>query len=219
MTVRYSLLLALLLPFAVLAARPAAPAGPAPVAGVDYEVIEGGAPYAPVAGKIEVAEVFGYWCPHCAHFEPMLDAWKSRQSADVRLTYVPMPRGAADPLAQAFFASENLGQLATTHAATFRALHDEHSLPRNPTVDELASFYVQLGLDAARLRAALASPAVRDRLKPAYEFAARSGVEGTPTLIINGKYRVTARTLEDTLRVADHLVASERAAAATSRRR
>jgi len=39
----------------------------------------------------------------------------------------------------------------------------------------------------------------------------RSGVEGTPTLIINGRYRVMGRRLEDILVIADQLIARERA--------
>lgn len=214
---RFHLLLALLLPFTALAVGPA-PAGPAPVAGTDYQAVENGAPYAPVAGKIEVAEVFAYWCHHCANFEPRLDAWKSKLPKDVRVTYVPLPAGPGDPFARGFFAAQAAGKLDVTHAATFRAVHAEHSLPRNPTIDELASFYGHLGLDAARLKADMESAALAGKLKAAHEFAVRSGVEGTPTLIVNGKYRVTGRTLDEALRIADHLIARERAAARSARR-
>jgi hypothetical protein len=34
----------------------------------------------------------------------------------------------------------------------------------------------------------------------------RSGVLGTPTLVVDGRYRVTASTREDTLRIARALV-------------
>jgi thiol:disulfide interchange protein DsbA len=40
----------------------------------------------------------------------------------------------------------------------------------------------------------------------------RSKVEGTPTLIVNGKYLVKGRSWDDMLRIADHLIAKERAA-------
>jgi len=38
----------------------------------------------------------------------------------------------------------------------------------------------------------------------------RSQVGGTPTLVINGKYRVLGRSYEDMLRIADALIARER---------
>jgi thiol:disulfide interchange protein DsbA len=38
-------------------------------------------------------------------------------------------------------------------------------------------------------------------------------VESTPTLVVNGKYVVRARTFKDRIRVMDALIALERAAA------
>ena len=56
--------------------------GGAPVAGKDYVVIN--PPVAtPANGKIEVVEFFWYGCPHCNAFEPMLEAWAKKLSADV----------------------------------------------------------------------------------------------------------------------------------------
>ena len=56
------------------------------------------------------------------------------------------------------------------------------------------------------------SPATDLLLERSKEFAVATGIEGTPTVVVNGKYRVTARGFEDTLRVTDYLVAKERAA-------
>ena len=208
MRIRLSLLLALLLPFGTVAASP-----DAPVEGTDYHVIENGAPLAPLAGKIEVVEVFGYWCHHCADFQPKVEAWKAKLPKDVRFTYLPLPNGPADPFARAFFASQAAGTLARTHDATYVAIHTDHSLPRNPTADELAAFYGRRGVDGAKLRALMDSAEVVARLRPAYDFAMRSGLEGTPTLVINGKYRVDGGTHEERLRIASQLIARERAGA------
>ncbi|HEU5284477.1 MAG TPA: thiol:disulfide interchange protein DsbA/DsbL [Burkholderiales bacterium] len=213
MTFRLSLLLALLLPLAAVAAPPAA----APVEGTDYEVIAGGAPYEPVAGRIEVAEVFGYTCPHCAHFEPALQAWKAKQPKDVKLTPIAAPFGGYwEPYAKAYFAAKALGIVERSHEAVFRALHEEGTLPRNPTDDELAGFYTRFGVQPARFIALLNSPGVDAQMERALAFLQRSGVEGTPTLIVAGKYRVTAKQA-DVLRVVDQLVARERAAAKSRR--
>jgi protein dithiol oxidoreductase (disulfide-forming) len=212
-----SLLAALLLPFAAAAASAAQPA-PTPVAGTDYEVIEGGTPLAPLAGKIEVVEIFGYWCHHCADFQPKVEAWKHTLPADVRFSYLPLPKGDGDPFALGFFASQTAGTLTTTHDATYVAIHTEYTLPKNPSLDEMATFYGQLGLDSARLKTLMESPAIVAKLKPAREFATRSGLEGTPTLIINGKYRIDHGSHDDRLRVAAQLIARERAAAKSRKR-
>lgn len=206
------LLLALLLMLAPLAVAAPPPA----VEGRDYAVIDGGAPWQPAKGRIEVAEVFAYSCGHCARFQPMLDAWKRRQPKDVSVRYVPLPYGRDDALARGFFATRSAGALDRVHARLFRAVHTEHALPRNPTIDELAAWYGQQGLDAAKLRAAMADPALADRLAAARQFALRSGVEGTPTLIVDGRYRILGDSLEALLRNADAVIAQVRSAQATS---
>jgi thiol:disulfide interchange protein DsbA len=204
---RLALLLIALLPFAASAAPAATPA---PVAGTDYEIIENGSAYAPVKGKVEVVEVFGYWCHFCAEFAPKIEAWKRKLPADVNLVLLPLPRGEGDPLASAFFAAQEAGALPRTHQATFRAIHEDHALPRNPTMDEIATFYAQFGLDPAKLSASMQSPSIAAKLMPARKYAIDSGVEGTPTIIVNGKYRVTGKNFDDTLRIADELIERER---------
>lgn len=204
-----ALCFALLLP----AAASAADAPDAPVAGTDYEVIDNGIPLAPLAGKIEVVEVFRYECPHCFEFQARLDAWKRALPKDVRFTYLPLPASPDDAFALAFFASENAGTLPRTHDAIYRAVHETHELPRNPTVGELAAFLGPLGVDTARLTTLMESPAAAQRVKSAWEFAARNHVDGTPTLIVNGTYRIVHGSHENRLRTAAYLIARERAAA------
>jgi thiol:disulfide interchange protein DsbA len=185
----------------------------APVEGEDYVVIADGRPWQPLAGRIEVVEVFGYWCHVCDEFQPLVDEWKKKLRKDVRFSYVPAAFNPGDAYARAYFAAESLGALGKTHHATFRAIHDEQSLPqRNASIDEVATYYDTLGVDATRLKAAAQSPATDAKMAAAREFAVRSGVHGTPTLVVNGVYRVQAESLQDVLRIADALIAKERAA-------
>lgn len=206
-------LLLMLLAIAPLSACAAAPA--ALVEGDDYEVIAEPGPFAPLAGKIEVVEVFGYTCPHCAHFEPQLEAWVAKQPADVRFTPVPAAFGGYwDSYARAFYAAEQVGVRQRSHADVFKALHVQGSLPaQNVTPDELATFYAQYGVQPQRFVEALRSQQVDDKVKYARAFAMRVKVTGTPMLIVNGKYLVKGRTFDDTLRIAAALVARERTGA------
>ncbi|HEX2596535.1 MAG TPA: thiol:disulfide interchange protein DsbA/DsbL [Luteimonas sp.] len=199
------LLSCLLFALPVLAAAP-------PVEGTDYVLIDNGQPYAPLAGKIEVVEVFGYWCPHCAEFQPQLSAWKRTLPADVHFTYVPAVFTAGDNFARAYFAAEHYGILARTHDAMFPAIHVQGLLPLNASVPELAAYYATQGLDPAKAQAYMDSPEVEAKLEHARQFALHSGVEGTPTLIINGRYRITAATHADGLRIAGQLIDQLRAA-------
>lgn len=190
--------------------NPAAPTGPAPVEGVDYVRIDGGTPYAAVPGTVEVAEAFGYACSHCARFEPALRAWARTLPKGVRLVPVPAPW---DPYARAYIAARTLKVSEASHDAVFKALHEDGSLPlRNPQPGEIAQFYARYNVPVARFTAAMAAPSVDAELQRAEAFVERSGVEGTPTLVINGRYRITARSREDVFRVANHLIAAERRA-------
>lgn len=202
-----TLLFALLLPVSAVAAPPATPA----VEGVDYQLIEGGQPYRPLQGKIEVVEVFAYSCPHCAAFQPKFDAWRLRQPRDVRVTFVPWTEADGSPSSRAFFASEALGAVERTHGALFRAMHDEGTMPRNASDAELQQWLVGQGLPAAKVQAAWNAPAMAANLRHASDFAHAMDVEGTPTLIVNGRYRVLGKSRDDQLRILDALIASSRA--------
>lgn len=207
---RLFLLLLALLPLAACAADSAAP-----VEGQDYEVIAEPGPFAPLAGKIEVVEVFGYPCIHCAHFEPLLEAWVARLPAGVRFTAVPAAFGGHwDAYARAFYAAEQTGVLRRSHADVFKALHEQRSLPmQNVSPQELATFYAAYGVQPQRYIDALRSDQVEEKVKAARAFAMRVKVPGTPALIVNGKYLVRGRSFEDQLRIASALVDRERAAA------
>ena len=209
---RLSLLLLILLPLAACAADKKAP----PVEGEDYVLIDGGQPYAPLAGKVEVAEVFGYTCPHCAHFEPTLEAWTAKQPAYVRVTPVPAAFGGFwDAFARAYFAADTLGVAKRSHRAMFDAIHEKHTVPtQNVAPEELAAFYVAYGVPQQRFIDTLKSAAVEDKVKAAREFATRAKIPGTLALVVNGRYLITARDYTDMLRVADYLIAREHAAPA-----
>jgi thiol:disulfide interchange protein DsbA len=196
------------------AATPDVPVGPAPVAGVDYVEISGGQPFEPGTGRIEVAEIFSYTCPHCAQFEPLVLAWRARQPADVKFTPIAgFFGGNPEPFAKAFYAAESMGARAKTHDAMFRALHIDRSLDmQGATPQTIAAFYGKFGIDPAQFASTMSSFAVDAKVKRANQFIMQTGVEGSPSVVVDGKYRVTGKTLEDTLRITTHLVAKERAA-------
>jgi thiol:disulfide interchange protein DsbA len=204
-----SLLLALclLLPLAVSAAEPGQL-----VEGRDYTLVENGQPYRPLDGKIEVVEVFAYWCPHCAEFQPVLSAWVRRLPGDVRFTYVPAAFNLDDAFARGFFAAETAGAVARTHEGVFSAVHHDGLLARNATIDEIAWYYGQHGMSQAAAKASMVGPQVDALMAHARAFELGIGLRGTPTMVVNGRYLITPRTHADALRIADQLVARLRAA-------
>jgi thiol:disulfide interchange protein DsbA len=186
--------------------------------GVDYVEIQGGQPYAPLNGKIEVVEVFNFICPACARFEPLLSAWSRKLPPDVRLSYVPADFNAQwQPYARAYLVAESMGLDAKSHEDVFNAIHLANSLPSErdqPDENKIAKFYAKYGADPKQFLDAMHSFAVDAKLTRAKKFMLASGVEGTPTIIVNGKYRVTGKNDEDVLRIANQLIARERGAGA-----
>lgn len=202
------LCLAWLLPLAALAQ--AMPEG----LGEYYFPVEGGQRWREEPGTIEVVEVFAYGCGHCDRFQPLLAAWKRNAGADVRLHHVPAAWSPQDAHARGYFALEALGQAKRLHPRLFDAIHREGSLPgRGASTGEVVAFLAGEGLDAAQVGEAMTSAATDGRINAARDFIARAGIRGTPSLVVNGKYRVQGPTFQDTLRIAGALVAAERAAA------
>ena len=197
------------------AATTAPAAIPGLVAGTDYVVIPGGQPFEPRNGKIEVVEVFGYVCPACARLQPLFSAWKKKQPADVRITYVPAAFGREwVPYAHAFYAADAMGLVDRSHDAVFNAIHIQQTLPgegKEPDEQAIAKFYGKYGVDPKVFADAMHSFTIDSKLARAKQFMVDSGVEGTPTLIVDGKYRVLGKSYEDVLRITDALIAQERA--------
>jgi len=185
------------------------------VVGVDYAVI-GPAPVpADSESRIDVVEAFSYACPHCAEFEPKLAAWRARLPADVHFESVPMPfNDVWTEYARTYYAAVDLGLIGRTHAALFDALHVKDV--RIDSVDTLVQWYASTtGADAASFRAAMYSPGTDARIAGAHARATRWGIDSTPTLVVDDRYRVlgfsTAQGgFDRTLAVADALIAELR---------
>ena len=210
-------------PTAKPAARPAAAPAAAmpdfvPKAGVDYVVLPTPQPtYG--TGKIEVAEVFSYRCIHCAEFQPKVNAWKKTLGPDVRWEYVPAAFGNTwDTFARAFLAAQVMGIQAKTHDNVFKGVFVEQAAGQG-TVEEIAKMYAKWGVDEGKFLATMNSFGVTGKLNKARQFALRTGVDSTPTIIINGKYRVSVtpqRGFDGMIATTNWLVAKERAATAAT---
>jgi len=170
------------------------PAKPATTweAGKNYFLVDPPQPTA-TGSKIEVLEVFSYACPHCAHFQPYAEQIKTALPAYASFGYMPAiftPQW--EPYARAFYTAQSLGVLDKTHQALFDALHRDHQSLR--TIEDLSTFYAQHGIDKAKFLAASGSFEVESKLNRARELVKNDGVDGTPSIVVNGKYRVTTQS-------------------------
>ena len=164
-----------------------------------------------------MAEVFAYTCIHCANLQPTIDSWKPTLASDVRFVYVPAAFGGpGDNFARGFFAAEAMGMLEKTHNATFQAFFVERRF-QTGTPEEVADHYASLGADRATFLSTMQSFAVTAKLNRARQFALRTGVQSTPTVIIAGKYSAIMtgdRGPAGLVETIDWLVQRERAMAA-----
>lgn len=170
--------------------------------GVEYTRIEDGQPYRQLPpGMVEVAEVFAYTCPHCAHIAPMIEDWAKTLPPHARLVYVPGVFGRDDTWARAYFAEEATRTIPLLHRSLFTAIHETGALPRDADAARIGQFAARIrGVNAAAFNAALANDAaLLPKLRAAYEFAQRSGVEGTPSIIVAGRYMILGNSYENLL--------------------
>ena len=183
------------------------------VAGTHYEVLPEPVPTRD-RQKIEVVELFWYGCTHCFHFEPLIKTWKSKQPTDVDYHAVPAMWNKKMALhAQAFYTAQSLGILEKIHEPFFNRLNVQKKSLNDE--NELADFFAGFGVDREKFRKTFNSFGVTSQVNLADSRARSYRIQGTPEMIVNGKYRVSssqtgsqARMLE----VVDFLVAKERAA-------
>ena len=144
-------------------------------------------------------------------------AWKPTLAADVRFRYVPGAFGGpSDNFARGFFAAETMGLLDKTHDGVFKAFFVDRKF-QTGSLEEIADHYASEGANRDAFLSTMNSFAVTAKVNRARQFALRTNVQATPTMIINGKYSATTtndRGPEGLLATIDYLVAVERANAA-----
>lgn len=229
------------------AASSAAPASPATTAaasvpvvndgkwveGKNYFVINPAQPKAYPTDKIEVLEVFSYACPACNAFHSTMDQIARSLPPDAVVQYLPAafrPDENWPVYQRAFYAAEALGVRAKTQDAMFDATWKtgetatyDLSLGKPkpkaawPTIETLAKFYAKYGVDPKQFVAVANSFSVNTKMKQADDLIKAYGVPGTPTIVIDGKYRFSPSdvgSIQGTIELTKWLVAKEAAAGA-----
>ena len=200
-------------------ARDAATPTPTPKrqweAGKDYALIN-----PPVPGnsdRVTVTEVFSYACPHCAHYQPYAEELKAKLPPGAQFELLPAVFNPAwEPFAQAFYTAKSLGLVEKTHQALFDAVHRDHQ-PLH-TIEDLANlFYANYGTTPGEFLSSASSFVVEGQLAQGNQRVHDYGVDATPTLVVDGKYRVSMNSERgigppETVQIALDLVKQELAA-------
>ena len=178
--------------------------------GLHYFEIEG-AP-AGSSDEQELVELFSYLCTHCNTFEPYINSWAARNAETVKFTRIPVVFGrkAWEIYARAYVTSRVMGLGDDVHSAMMEKLWKEKDVMRS--MDELADFYSNYGVEAEAFLATSKSFAVDARMRKEQRLVQTFGIRATPTLVLNGKYRISANqavsSFDVMLDVVDFLVAT-----------
>lgn len=159
--------------------------------------------------RIEVTEVFWYGCNHCYAFEPLLENWTENLAEDVQFVRSPgMWNEQMEIHARLFYAAQELDVLEQLHSRAFNEIHQRANYLLDE--DSIASLFSDLGVNEADFEKTWSSFSVTSSVNRANTRTRDYGVRGVPTVIVNGKYRITAPSHAETLRVADFLIEKER---------
>jgi protein dithiol oxidoreductase (disulfide-forming) len=183
-----------------------------PVAGTDYQVLDGPANVEAPQGKIEVVEFFWYSCPHCNAFEPTLGEWVKKLPNDVAFRRVPIAFDASFvPQQRLFYSLEAMGLLEKLHAKVFAAIHVQ-KLPL-ASGEAITEWVGKNGVDQAKFVAQYNSFGVVTKAQRASQLQNAYKVEGVPALGVAGRFYTDgglAKSMERALQVVESLVAGLR---------
>jgi len=178
------------------------------------------------AGKVEVMEVFSYACPACNAFQPVIEKLRSTLPPKAQVVFLPAafnPQEDWPMFQRAFFAAQALGIAERTHQAMFDAVWKTGELGVTtagnrlkdplPSLADAARFYARVaGVDPQKFLAMANSFAIDSKVRAADAQILAMHVESTPTLIVNGKYRVirdSVQTNDQVMELVKYLVARE----------
>jgi len=145
--------------------------------------VEGAPQTGPVNAPVTIVEFSDFQCPYCAAAVPELNALLKAYPKQVKLIFKQFPldiHSQAELAAHAAIAAGLQGKFWQMHDAMF-AHHDDLS---PTTIDTLAK---QIGLDMNRFTNDIGSVQVRESVIRDQQDGERAGVQGTPTIFIDGQ--------------------------------
>jgi protein-disulfide isomerase len=137
----------------------------------------------PANAPITLVEFSDFQCPYCAAAVPQIHAILQAYPAGVRLFFKQFP---LDFHPRAALAAE--ASIAAQKQGKFWPMHDAmYAHPDRLSRADLMALAARLGMDVKKFESDLDSTEVRETVIRDIQDGDRAGVEGTPTLFINGQ--------------------------------
>ena len=164
-----------------------------------------------ISDRVVVTEFFSYGCGHCFNFEPMLAAWEKRQPDNIVVQRSPIAWNAgARLLAKVYYTAVVLDAMDPMHDAVFRAIHLQRK--RLATPEAFRAVFMDNGIDGEEFDKAFDSFGVNSMVRQADARMRGARINGTPSLMVNGKYRIDTRkagSQANMLKIAEFLAEKE----------
>lgn len=180
-------------------------------AGVHYEIVDNPTSVRDPS-RIEITEVFWFGCNHCYALEPYIARWKKDMPTDV--AFIKSPATWNEMLkthATIYYTAKALGIEQQFVPAAFNTIQNEGRMLTGNT--ELEYYFRGFDVNKDKYKAVSTSFGVRNAVDQADKKMKQWKVTGVPSLIVNGKYKVSASRAVRTdqlFEVVDFLIEKER---------
>jgi protein-disulfide isomerase len=137
----------------------------------------------PANAPVTLTVFSDFQCPYCSRLVPFIDDLQGKNPTQLRIVFKQFPlrmHNMALPAALASLAAREQGKFWPMHDllfANFNQLSEE----------KIRSLAQQAGLDLARFDRDRSAQRLRDEVQRDLELGQQAGVQGTPTLFLNGK--------------------------------
>ena len=163
-------------------------------------------------GKVEVVDVFWFGCSHCFDFLSVMEDFEKNKPEYIEIRRMPaIFRKSWINHARAFYTAKVLGVGKTLHRPLFEAIHEQRR--KLSSKAELMAFFESYGVDKEDFKNTFESFAVETQIRKSLKMQEAYGVRGTPSIIINGKYRTSgslAGSYRNVIKVIEALAAKEK---------
>lgn len=160
--------------------------------GVHYDVVADEA-----TDEVQIIDFFSFYCGACYQYQPFGDMMKAEFGDSFKKYHVDFigPRNMGEITVRAWAAANILGVAEEVSPLIFR----KHFQQRNVSgsLDDLAGVFAAVGVDREDFDKAYNSFPARSQANRMRREAENFDVRGTPTFIVNGRYRMNPQGFRD----------------------
>jgi thiol:disulfide interchange protein DsbA len=145
-----------------------------------------------------VTEFFSFYCPHCHHFEPIIQQLKQHLPANAKFqkNHVSFMGGSMGlSMSKAYATMIALRIEDKMVPVMFNRIHNMNKPPRNDA--ELRQIFLDEGIDAKKFDAAYNGFAVDSMVRRFDKAFKDCGLSGVPAIIVNNRYLVEAESISN----------------------